>query len=245
MDIIVDNLPGLLASLLACFLCFVAGRIWENRKRLKLYGLTCLKRNENVRISAAYLFRVVVDGKYLLIRGKRITTQYQPVGGVYQYYESARGTLDGLAFQPDDSMKSNSSDPNDLRIVVPRKNVIPFLDWFDKGIGREICVIREFREELVEPGYVSKAALDAFSPELIRHCDRKLGYSKHFKMSEMLVHDVYEVRLSQEEQKRIVEYASKHPGGELILVGRSEIERETFEQDGSYFTIAPTAGETL
>nr|WP_241158244.1 hypothetical protein [Adlercreutzia sp. ZJ138] len=35
-------------------------------------------------MSAAYLFRIKVGGKYLLIRGNRIKDQYQPVGGVYK-----------------------------------------------------------------------------------------------------------------------------------------------------------------
>lgn len=245
MSVITDNLPGLVVSLLACFICFVAGRCWSNRKHLKLYLTTKLKLEEPIRISAAYLFRIMVDGRYLLIRGRRIRDQFQPVGGVYQYFDSARSKLNDLHSRPDDSLKSNGSDPDDLRIVIPGKNVVKFLEWFDEGVGREINVTREFREELVESGYIDRSILLDFKPELIRHCERELGYSMHFEMCEVLVHDAYEVVLPEAVQRKLKNYVLENPEGDLVLVGRTDIERGSFERGGFFYNIAPTAKKVL
>src|SRR5690606_17970355 len=39
--------------------------------------------NTYIRVSIAYLFKIYVDGKYLLVKGRNID-QLQPVGGVYK-----------------------------------------------------------------------------------------------------------------------------------------------------------------
>lgn len=43
-----------------------------------------LFKNEEIRVSAAYLFRIKIENKYLLVKGNKIS-QYQPIGGVYKY----------------------------------------------------------------------------------------------------------------------------------------------------------------
>ena len=46
-------------------------------------------RKKEIRLSFSYLFKIQIDGKYLLIKGNRLKNQYQPVGGVYKYYPEA------------------------------------------------------------------------------------------------------------------------------------------------------------
>ena len=169
---------GVVTSLAATFIVFLVKKIIENRRRLALLCNASVHRNEVVRVSAAYLFRIVVDGRYLLIRGGRIRSQYQPVGGVYKYFPSSKAKLDSLGARADCALNTHLTDSDDLRLRLPGKNLLKFLDWFDGRTGREVETMREFREELVEPGYLADKAVKCFNPEFIRMCDRKMSYSK-------------------------------------------------------------------
>ena len=55
-----------------------------------------------VRISFAYLFRIKIDGKYLLVRNTRGTEKFQPVGGVYKLFENEKIELKNLYQVMDD-----------------------------------------------------------------------------------------------------------------------------------------------
>jgi hypothetical protein len=37
----------------------------------------CCKKTDRIRISFSYLFRICIDGKYLLVRGNRLKNQYR------------------------------------------------------------------------------------------------------------------------------------------------------------------------
>ncbi|WP_374123545.1 SMODS-associated NUDIX domain-containing protein [Leptotrichia hongkongensis] len=54
---------------------------------MKIWFQFLFRWNKNIRLSCAYLFQIKQDGKYLLIKGNQIE-QYQPVSGVYKYYNS-------------------------------------------------------------------------------------------------------------------------------------------------------------
>lgn len=236
---------GVVASLAATFIAFLTKKTIENRKRLSLLCAANIHRNEMVRVSAAYLFRIIVDGKYLLICGSRIRSQYQPVGGVYKYFPSSKSELDRLDAHADSALKSNLTDSDDLRLRLPGKNLLKFLDWFDRRMGREIETLREFREELIESGYLSDEAVMSFNPRLVRICDRKMSYSKELGVYELLIHDVYEVKLSLSETDRIREAIEANPAGELVLADGNDIEKGSLEIDGLFYHIAPTAREVL
>ena len=55
---------GVFSSLIGGGIGYAIRIAVENRRRLRLLGATYVKRNESVRVSAAYLFRIVVRGKY-------------------------------------------------------------------------------------------------------------------------------------------------------------------------------------
>ena len=60
--------------------------IIENRKRCGVLKTLIIKRNQPVRVTVAYLFRIEVNGKYALIkRNKEDNKRFQPVGGWYTY----------------------------------------------------------------------------------------------------------------------------------------------------------------
>lgn len=132
-----------------------------------------------------------------------------------------------------------------MRLRLPGKNLLEFLDWFDGRTGREVGTMREFREELVEPGYLTDKAVKCFNPEFIRMCDRKMSYSKELEIYELLIHDVYEVTLSMDEAALIREAIGSGPDCELVLVDARDIEKGTVEISGVFYGIAPTARKVL
>src|SRR5690554_6335332 len=53
------------------------GKLWV------CFLASTLYRFKHIRVSAAYIFKIEIDGKYLLVKGRNID-QFQPVGGVYK-----------------------------------------------------------------------------------------------------------------------------------------------------------------
>lgn len=87
-----------------------------------------------------------------MVRGNRIKRQYQPVGGVYKYYDEARPALERLEFKPNIKM-GNTDETDDLRIWIKGKYLLKFMDWFMSMENREYDPCREFKEELIDTGF--------------------------------------------------------------------------------------------
>lgn len=62
-------------------------RIFSNKGILKISFDSIIHRNQEYRMSISYLFKIKIDNRYFLVKGDHIE-QYQPIGGVYKYYES-------------------------------------------------------------------------------------------------------------------------------------------------------------
>ncbi len=61
------------------------------QRKLKRGGY--IKDNTIIRVSFAYLFRIKVGNRYLLIKNERGTGKYQPVGGVYKFKKAEKRVL--------------------------------------------------------------------------------------------------------------------------------------------------------
>lgn len=183
-------------------------------------------RNTKIRLSFAYLYRIEVDGKYLLVRGNRMKDRYQPVGGVYKYYQEARGFLDSINALPDTKV-GNEDETDDLRLQIQGKQLIPFLDWFTSMQNRELDPLREFYEELI--------ANKVLDEELFRHLKyRKIGthnvgitYSEFHKMHEMVYADIFTVSLD-EQQRECINIAVRNNPDKVILADKEEIEQRRY-----------------
>ena len=110
-------------------------KFWKYGFRLKLYEI--FKPNLEIRISASYLYRIEIKGKYLLVKNRKRDV-FQPIGGVYKYYESAKNFLNEIEYKPDNKMKIDSVSEHDLRIRIKAKYITKFLDWFYSKSDREI-----------------------------------------------------------------------------------------------------------
>lgn len=122
-----------------------------NRKWLWLsvYSKWLGIRGQRIRFSMSYLYRIKVDGKYLLVKNNNFP-HYQLVGGKYKVLDGTRSFLQ-KEFDAIDDPKLPNKDlmKDDFALFVPAGKAIKFLDWFNKGMDREISHWREFYEELI------------------------------------------------------------------------------------------------
>ena len=131
------------------FIVWLLQRCWNLGKLLPL-ALKCNNRNKRIRVSVSYLIRVKVGEKFLLVKGEKIN-QWQPVGGVYKTFKDTESALSDLSVKYDDeSTPHRPGCERDLRINLPRRNIIKFIRWFESGKEREVGPWREFYEELIE-----------------------------------------------------------------------------------------------
>lgn len=123
-----------------------------NRKRLKFYFFSkyLALRGMKIRFSMSYLYRIEVDGKYLLVKNNNYG-HFQLVGGKYKILEGTRTMLRKKFGAVDDPKLPNSGlMKDDFALFIPASKAVKFLDWFNKGVDREVSHWREFYEELID-----------------------------------------------------------------------------------------------
>ena len=236
MGWLIDNIGASIVSfIIGGFLTW----LWAIRKNLKVYTHTLFRRDTDYRVSAAYLFKIQIDNKYLLIKGNRIE-QFQPVGGVYKYYNSFGDKYNQMQLRQDDD--SNFYENRDLRIYVKGKFLQKFLNWFDSKENREYTVEREFREELVKTGILQEEILKDVRFEYVRRVNKGIEFSTHFKCFQVLIFDIFNVHIDNENAlEQIKNYVSENE--DLTLVSFDEIERECVNINGKSVKIGAHAKE--
>jgi hypothetical protein len=165
----------------------------SNTRYLRLIWYRTRYRSQRIRVSVSYLFRIKVDGRYLLVRGGR-WPQFQPVGGVYKGSAGAREVLNDLGALDDNLVAVDAASRNDLRIRVPARGLVPFMRWFESGRARETSPWREFYEELVQPGILPLEHFPYVFVDFIRRDVRPIRYSQYAESMELLIADIYELR---------------------------------------------------
>ncbi|MCZ8170051.1 MAG: hypothetical protein O9297_06930 [Flavobacterium sp.] len=105
-------------------------------------------------MSIAYLYRIKVNGKYLLVKNSR-RNYFQPVGGAFKTLPGSEKIFESLHVKCDRLIETESGiAKNDLRVFVKGTNVIDFIEWFDSKEDREISPWREFCEELIASNFL-------------------------------------------------------------------------------------------
>jgi len=159
---------------------------------MKIWFQSILRRNKKIRVSCAYLFQIKQDGKYLLIQGDRID-QYQPVGGVYKYYNSFKEVKSKLELK--DESESRFYENGDLRLITKGKYLVKFIDWFETRKNREITVIRELFEELQHSEILIEEFIQNIEIEYLKTIKEEIRFSQHFQMDEQKIFNIYEARI--------------------------------------------------
>lgn len=171
----------------------------SSQRKLKRGGF--ISDSTIIRISFAYLYRIKVADKYLLIKNERGTGKYQPVGGVYKLKENETIELKNRYHVIDDDKVSiDSSSHDDYRLKLENKYLRKFIKRFNRKAERErvdnLC--REFNEELVKTGIVN------WSQITYRFCGRhmtEIKFKNHFQSYELLLADVVELMPTKEQEK--------------------------------------------
>ena len=225
-------IQDIFVNLIVAFITFLASTIFHNRLRLKIYYQSLIRWNKNIRLSCAYLFRIRYNNKYPLIRGNRID-QYQPIGGVYKYYDSFNGLKENLELK--DESESHFYENGDLRLVTTGKHLVKFLDWFDTKKNREITVIRELIEELEPSGISIENLIKQSQVEYLKTVKEPITFSTHFQMDELKIFEIFEVKIPKEILDDVLK--SEH----YLPVKAEYIEKFCFTKDGLSKKISATA----
>ena len=181
--------------------------IIENKKRWGVLKTLIFKRNQPVRVTVAYLFRIEVNGKFVLIkRHKKDNPGYQPVGGAYKYLkEENRELFDKLGIEPCNYVPRDEDTEHDLRIIIKkRKNLVQFLKWFESRKNRELDPCREFYEELIESDLLLKEIFKHIKYVFIgKHIEGVLK-SPVYPQDELRYADIFELRTENDAQKQAI-----------------------------------------
>ncbi len=125
-------------------------QLFQNLNQPWFYFQThLLYPRKEIRLSIAYLFRINVDGKYLLVKS-RLRNSFQPVGGAFKTLPGSERIFDRLQVKTDRLIETEKGiAKGDLRVYVKGINTIEFLKWFSSKEDRETSPWREFCEELI------------------------------------------------------------------------------------------------
>ncbi|MFD4118446.1 hypothetical protein ACFWSJ_34020 [Streptomyces niveus] len=188
---------GFLALIIPAIIAINGGKI---DIRMRWYSIRY--RNQMVRISAAYLFRIKIDGQYLLIMSSRFP-HYQPVGGVFKVSPKGQSFLANLGAQDDDLIPIDQKSKADLRIRIRGASVSRFYDWFDSRSGREDSPWREFHEELLSNSILPSSTFPYIFHEYQGRSVAKIRYSPYASSQEIMIFDIYELLPTPEQEEAI------------------------------------------
>lgn len=189
--------------------------------RIAWYSLRTWR--SRVRVSASYLYRIRVDGEYLLVKGHRFD-QFQPVGGVYKFHASSAGTRLTLNILDDDLLEPDEISEGDLRVRVPGKRLVAFVRWFESGRGRETDGWREFYEELIATEILPKDTFQYIKYDSIGRLYRPMRYSPWARSHELLIADILEL-LPTPEQVAALRELKNQPDPRILWASESRIRR--------------------
>lgn len=202
-----------------------------------------LHRRSVVRVSIAYLVSVQVDDTYLLVRGGRIRTQFQPVGGVFKTDLTPHELYSRFRAEPDNRFRQDEVSESDLRIRLPGAELQALLTWFRRGLDREVLPLREFYEEVITTRLLKGSDFQYIDCRRVGLRSFGLTFDRHAACQQLILAEIWalratprqlqalrELRDTASSSKRIY-FASRK---EMLHGGHAAVESTDFD-------IAPTA----
>lgn len=178
---------------------------WKKEQRKNERG-HFIDKESLIRISFAYIFRIKVDGRYLLVMNNRHTGKYQPVGGVYKMNDSEKRFLASKYGCMDDNMITiDDSSKNDYRLRVKNRYLRGFVKRFNKCQDREKLdnLYREFKEELIDTKILSFDNFKKIRYEYVGRYYNGVKYTQHFNCYEMLLGDVVSLIPTDDQEEEL------------------------------------------
>lgn len=223
---IVVCIGAVCSSIFGSLVSWIIEEIDTHNQGVRLWFQQLLYRKKEVRLSFAYLFRIEIDGKYLLVKGKRLSKQFQPVGGVYKFYSEAKPTLEKFKYRVDTQM-GNIDETDDLRIFIKGRYLLQFMDWFLSMKDREYDPYREFSEELLDTKLLPLHEFKSIRYRKIGVHNDGITYSKYLNCNEVVYADVFEITLT-DRQKQAVRKAINDNPDLICLATADELRKECF-----------------
>lgn len=145
-----SNLLGISINILSAAVLFGLLQVLQNINQLWFFFQTrVLYRSKEIRLSISYLYRIKLDGKYLLVKN-RTRNYFQPVGGAFKTLPGSEKIFEKLNVRADRLIETEKGiAKGDLRVYVKGVDVIEFIQWFNSREDRETSPWREFCEELI------------------------------------------------------------------------------------------------
>ena len=187
---------------------------WKESLRKLLRGGE-IKKEDRIRISFAYLFRIKVDNRYLLVMNERGLGKYQRVGGVYKCEPKEYEFLTKkFCIEDDRHLASHKKAKNDYRMFVEASKLRRFVKRFQKGSNRENekDLSREFREEILSTCGFDNQVFQSMSYKMVGRLFDKIAFSKPFQCYELIMADIAEVILTPEQEDYLRETLSNRNG---------------------------------
>ena len=201
---------SLLLNLLATPLYNGIAHLLANVHHIPLWVRTqIIYRNQYVRLSISYLFRIRVGGKYLLVKNGH-NDYYQLVGGAYKTLPGVQRIFDRYKVRPDNRFETDHGiAKNDLRFQVPGRHVLAMLRWFESRQNREISQWREFCEELLTPGLLPKYEFRYIDYKYCCTIRSHMQEAKQLQCQEILLFEIYDLVPNDDQQKILEELLAK------------------------------------
>lgn len=201
-------------------------------------------RRRTIRVSLSYLVAIKIKNEQLLVRGKRIRSQYQPVGGVFKVHPGT-DALRKLGARPDTRFKNDPESDRDLRLLLPGKNLHLLLQWFTSRSGRELFPWREFYEELIRPGYLPADKFAYFDCAYRGIFHLPLRFDKYSQHQQLILSELYELLPTPEQQRELEELYDRVKAGAVdgvTFATSGQIERGgALDSQDANCEIPPTA----
>lgn len=180
----------------------------EGLYNLKDFGLVwkayVIHRDNDVRFSISYIFRIKVRDKYLLVKNRK-ANYYQPVGGAYKTLPGAEKIFEKYKIQPDNRFEtSHGIAKNDLRFRVKGKYVMDIIRWFNSREDREISQWREFCEELLTSGIITKKyEFRYIDYKYVGTLQTPMKKARKLDCQEILIYEIYDLIPSNEQKNEL------------------------------------------
>lgn len=234
-DVKYAKFEAVFLNIYATVVFIVLLELTTNLKRILLWiQLFTIYFNSDIRLSAAYLFKIEYNGKYLLVLNGRFA-KYQPVGGVYKRHPSSEGAFNqlGIQFMNDTGIQIDDKNRMDLRGRVKGRQVLKFLAWFDSKRNRETDQYREFYEELIATSILPVDQFRIINTEFLGAIPRRIAKNTWGKQ-EIKIHEIYKLNPTADQETALKQLFDCSNSGEYIWVTESEIlEKRHFSKAGS------------
>ena len=234
---------SILVNLISAPVYFVIIEAIYSINRMKLFWLTKVwYRNQDVRMSISYLFRIKVKNNYLLVKNRK-GNYYQLVGGAYKTLPSSQAIFSKYSVRPDRRYQTtNGISKSDLRFMVPGKHVIQMIDWFHSQKDRETSQWREFCEELLTTSILDKHIFRYIDYSYALTLQTPLKKAKGFDYQEILIYEIFDLVPNPEQEAYLEnlynlgdtsEIKWAHPNI-IATLGFDEVTRQTPYEIGAH-----------